>query len=146
MPVDYVASLQDIILHRVQELLSCKWDAKIIAGGLSKEPAQVEKKGNRRKKTYFILINNPRLVLLVPTFVAFLVLDDLVDREVLEPCALSKDLTVGGLAHARGPCNDDVRRCSRHACLFSAHELTEYPPFCSRWEFFNSRRTCLIYA
>lgn len=53
MPVDYVASLQDIILHRVQELLSCKWDAKIIAGGLSKEPAQVEKKGNRKKNLLY---------------------------------------------------------------------------------------------
>jgi hypothetical protein len=60
------------------------------------------------KVSHLILVHNPALKLLVPPLMTLAVLDHLVDRDVLEPCALGQQLAVAGLASAGRARDDEV--------------------------------------
>jgi hypothetical protein len=85
----------------------------------------IREKIRRQEKKYLILIHNPALILLVPPLMALLVLDHVVDRDVLEPRALSEQLAVACFACARCPGDDDVGEVAgRHFLFFSIQKLS----------------------
>lgn len=58
--------------------------------------------------SYLVFVDNPALILIVPAFMAFLILDNLIYRNVSQPRPLGKDLAVSGLAHPGCTGNNDV--------------------------------------
>lgn len=58
--------------------------------------------------TDLVFIYDPGGVLLIPSVVAALVLDNLVDGKVLEACSPSNLFAMCRLADTRGACDNDV--------------------------------------
>ena len=65
-------------------------------------------------ETHLVLIHNPALELLVIPIVAIPLLDDLVDRQVLQARALSQQFAMRRLADAGGARDDEVWLGARH--------------------------------
>jgi len=120
VPVYYPAALLDLILDGIEKLW-CLFRQRVARY----EMETMSRLRRRSREKYLILIHNPALILLIPPLVALAVLDHVVDRQVLEPCALGQQLAVAGLASAGGARDDDVGQGASH---FPSLSLLSFPP------------------
>lgn len=74
--------------------------------------------------TDLILVNDPALRVLIPTFIAVPLFGNPVDGEVLEICTAGQGFAKACFADTRCACDDDVRHTARHGCsgdILAAH-------------------------
>jgi hypothetical protein len=60
--------------------------------------------------TYLVFIHHQAVKLIAPSLMAFLVLHNLVDRDVTQSSSFSKTLTMSSLSDTRRACDDNIGR------------------------------------